>query len=165
MTSVQADTEAAHTSEAGVNEDDVGKFVSQDVKVEKGRVKAPGQEPAYVEDEADRKIEEGVGAPELLPEGEAVAGITQGVEVGVEEGDGDSAQHGVPGLIDRGGDPILLEDLYGEVLERVSALCDRRVGEQGPFDDLRRHQVVAVEGATEVVLEDLMRHAPRGRGI
>ena len=75
----------------------MGKFVSQDVKVEEGRLKEPGQEPAYVEDEADRKIEEGVGAPELLPEGEAVAGITQGVEVGIEEGDGGDETEGEEG--------------------------------------------------------------------
>ena len=53
MTSVQADTEAAHASEAGVYEDNMGKFVPQDVEVEEARLEEPGEEPAYVEDEAD----------------------------------------------------------------------------------------------------------------
>ena len=47
----------------------------------------------------------------------------------------------------------------------MSAVLDGRVGEEGSFDDLSRHQVVSVEGASEVVLEDLVRDATRGGGV
>src|SRR5689334_5490076 len=62
-------------------------------------------------------------------------------------------------------DSELLEDLDRHVLEPVAAVEDLAVGEQRALDELWRHQVVAVERASDVVLEDVLRNAPERRSV
>lgn len=87
MPAIEPHAKATYSSQTEVDKDHVCQFVAEDVEIQEGRLAKAGEEPTRVQDETDGEVEEGLRAPELLPEGSAL-GSGEIVNLGIEKGDG-----------------------------------------------------------------------------